>query len=285
MKRTSYICILLAGALWGITGFFFRHLTALGFGSMEAVVMRIGFAAVLLFLILLVKEPSAFRVRMKDLWCMVGAGTACLMMFICYFKAMEYASLAVAVVLLYTAPGFVVILSALFFKEKITRQKLLALAALFGGCICSSGMLTGSQTITACGFLIGVASGFSYSFYSIFSRFALDRGYSPYTITFYAMLFGSVFSLFAVDLPAMVPKITFSALCYGLGLGFFCCVLPYVLYNTGMRRIETGEAAMLATSEPVVASFVGVFLFAEPMTVPVVLGVMLIVMGILIMNH
>ena len=83
----------------------------------------------------------------------------------------------------------------------------------------------------------------------------------------------------------MVPKITFSALCYGLGLGFFCCVLPYVLYNTGMRRIETGEAAMLATSEPVVASFVGVFLFAEPMTVPVVLGVMLIVMGILIMNH
>ena len=106
MKRTSYICILLAGALWGITGFFFRHLTALGFGSMEAVVMRIGLAAVLLFLILLVKEPSAFRVRMKDLWCMVGAGTACLMMFICYFKAMEYASLAVAVVLLYTAPGF-----------------------------------------------------------------------------------------------------------------------------------------------------------------------------------
>lgn len=285
MKRNSYICILLAGALWGITGFFFRHLTALGFDSMEAVLMRIGFAAVLLFLFLLIREPAAFRVRLKDLWCMVGAGTACLMMFICYFKAMEYASLAVAVVLLYTAPGFVVILSAFFFKERITWQKVLALFALFGGCVCSSGLLTGSQTMTIQGFLIGVASGFSYSFYSIFCRFALDRGYSPYTTTFYAMFFGTVLAFFAVDFWGMIPKITVPVLGYGLGLGFFCCVLPYILYNVGMRRIETGEAAMLATSEPVVAALVGVFLFAEPLTVPVVLGVMLIMMGILIMNH
>ena len=42
-------------------------------------------------------------------------------------------------ILLYTAPTFVVLLSALFWREKITKQKLLALIIAFFGCCCVAG--------------------------------------------------------------------------------------------------------------------------------------------------
>ena len=283
-KRRSYILILLAGFFWGITGLFFRYLEALGVVPMEVVLLRMGSAALLLGGYMLLKDRATFRFCIKDLWCLAGAGMACLLMFASYFKAMTYTTLAVAGVLLYTAPGFVVVFSAVLFKERITVQKVFALLLLFGGCLCCGGVVGSSQTLTFAGLATGVTSGVAYSLYTIFSRFSTLRGYSAYTITFYAMLFGSIGALFLVDLPALAAKMTPSVFGLGMGIGFFCCVLPYLLYTAGMQKIENGEAAMLATSEPLVAALFSVVWFGEPMTVFTVLGVMLMVMGILAMN-
>lgn len=283
-KSKSYILVLTAAFLWGILGTFFRKLSALGFSPMEVTLMRLFVAAVLLSIVILLKDRGRFRIRLKDLWCPVLGGFFTAGMFLCYFTALTYTTVAVAGVLLYTAPGFVVIFSALFFKERITVEKVIALILLILGCMCSGGLVGGALSVTTRGLLWGIMSGLTYALYSVFNRFTLNRGYGGLTATFYTMLFGSIIAMFLVDPPEMVVKLTPEGIFWGVGIGFVCCMLPYLVYTLGMKQIETGEAAMLATAEPVVAALVSVIVLHEPMTAYVVMGVMLIVMGILAMN-
>ena len=53
----------------------------------------------------------------------------------CYFTGMQAASLAVMAVLLYTAPVFVMLMSIVFFREKLTGAKLTALVLCLAGCV------------------------------------------------------------------------------------------------------------------------------------------------------
>ena len=68
-----------------------------------------------------------------------------------------------------------VILSAILWKDKITKRKLLALVLAFLGCCFVAGILNGQLTLTTDGLLLGIGSGLFYSSYTIFGRFALKH--------------------------------------------------------------------------------------------------------------
>ena len=284
-KTISRLCILLAGAGWGMTGLFFRHLTAMGFLPMDVVFVKTLFATVIIGIILLATGPKQFVVRWKDLWCFLCAGVISMLLFnFCYFTAMAHTTVAVAVALLYTGPGFVVVISAFLFKEKITARKLIALIVLFIGCACAAGVFTGKQSITALGMCVGVIAGLTYGLYGVFSRLALNRGYAPNTIAFYAMLICVLGSLPFVNFSGLSAVFTAEGFLYSGGISVCSCLLPYLLFTAGMRQTETGEAAMLATTEPIVAALISMIVLSEPVSASVVLGIVLIVGGILFMN-
>lgn len=283
-KCKCSLLVLGAGVLWGATGLFFRQLTAMGLASLEVLLLRIGFAALFLGVVVAVKNPRLFRIHRRDIPVLLGAGVFTFMAFFCYFSALSHTTMAVACILLYTAPGFVVIFSAILFKEKITVRKAVALTLIFGGSVFSSGFFDTSQSITLIGLFWGVMSGLSYAMYSVFSRFSLSRGCSGFTVSFYAMAIGTVIALCVVDLPAMAVKMTLPVLSFGMCIGGFCAMLPFLLYTLGMSGMETGEASMLSTVELVVAALLGVVVLSEPMTGFVFLGVLLILGGIAVMN-
>ena len=92
------------------------------------------------------------------------------------------------------------LMSVLFFREKLTGRKLLALALAFGGCVLVSGISGGGLTLS--GLLFGLGSGFGYGLYSILGTVALRR-YSPYTVTTWTFLFAAVGSWF-ISRPAEI---------------------------------------------------------------------------------
>lgn len=276
--------VLSAGIFWGATGLLFRQVSAAGFDSKEALLMRLGFSAVMLGIVLLLKNPGLFRIRIKDLFFLAGSGLFMFLASFCYFMSLSHTTTAVACVLLYTSPAYVLIFSAPLFKEKINGRKICSLLMIVGGCIFSSGLLESSQTVTIAGFLWGVSSGISYAFYSVFNRFSLGKGYSGLTITFYAMVLASIITMCVVDLPGMAAKMTFDGLLWGIGLAFFGGMMPFLLYTLGMDGMETGKAAMLASVEPVVAAAISIVVLSEPMSFLIALGIGLIIFGIMIMN-
>ena len=98
-----------------------------------------------------------------------------------YFMTIESTTLSLAVILLYTAPCFVMILSAILFREKITPRKAGAFLLALLGCACTTGGLDASS-FSVFGILTGVGSGFCYALYTIFGNIALKK-YHPLTVT------------------------------------------------------------------------------------------------------
>ncbi len=288
MKNQGRFLVITAGALWGFTGLFVRRLSELGLAPMEIAFIRMIVAVTVIGVYLLAgRRRDLIAVKRKDLPFFIGTGIVSLMLFnYFYFNSITYSTVAIAVCLLYTAPAFVVLLSAILFRERITPRKAVALAVIFGGCICASGVFGGEQALSPRGFLFGIGSGFCFGMFSIFSRVLLDRGYAAMTVAFFALAVGAVGTAFFVDVPAVIAAAaTPEVLLYGVGLGVCCSFLPYLLYPTGLRHLETGEAAMLVTSEPLVAAMVSVVLLGEPLTFSVAAGIFLIIAGIVIINR
>ena len=279
--------VLGGGLFWGFMGFFTRHLMGFGIDANSAIIVRCGIAAVCFGILILVREPGQFRVRPKDMWCFLGTGLVSLLFFtFCYFHAISLMSLSAAAILLYTAPTIVMLLSALLFREKITKTKAAAVVLSFAGCCLVSGIGTGT-VLTLRGILFGLGSGLGYALYTIFSRYALLRGYSSSTINFYSCLLAAAGAAL-IWRPAGLLAAASASLPSGLwclATGCLSCFVPYLLYTYGLTGLENGRASILASVEPVVASLVGVFLFHESMTVPAAAGVILVLTAILLLNR
>ncbi len=286
MKKLKFtLAILAAGCLWGFMGLFTRNLYALGFDAPGAVIVRCGLAAVFFAVLLLVQDPKLFRIRLRDLWCFLGVGLCSLLFFTwCYFQCIRLTSLSMAAVLLYTAPSIVMVISLFLFREKLTPVKVLALALAFAGCCLVSGI--GSGDVNVPGVLFGLGAGLGYALYSVFARLALLRGYDSRTISFYAMLIAAIGAvlIWGGAEPVRLMFSSLSAALWCVATGLISCFLPYLLYTYGLTGTETGKAAVMASTEPVVATIVGAVLFDEALTAKAALGVLLVLAAIAALN-
>ena len=167
-------------------GLFVRTLNAAGLQTMDIVFLRAVVTAVVMVVYLFLFNRKLLVIHLKDIWCFLGTGIASITFFnYCYFKCIEEASLSIAAVLLYTAPAIVMVLSYVLFREKLTGKKIISLIMTIGGCILVTGVFEETQIINANGILLGLGAGLGYALYSIFSRYALERGYHSLTITCY----------------------------------------------------------------------------------------------------
>ena len=185
--------------------------------------------------------------------------------------------------LLYTAPCFVMFMSAVFFKEKITAQKLAALALAFGGSVLVSGLAAGG--ISPLGFLTGIGSGIGYATYSIFGKAALKK-YHTFTLIFYTFAVAGVCLLPFVDIKEMAAVVTADTktVLTALGLGVVSTFMPYIFYTTGLKRVEAGRASVLAFAEPLVATVTGIVVFHEKLRLQNAVGILLIFLAIVLLN-
>ena len=282
------LLIILAGCFWGSMGIFVRRLSTFGFSPIQIVSLRITVAALVFALLLLIKDRSGFRIALRDLPLFLGLGFGSILFFtVCYFSAITIMPLSTAAILLYTSPIWIMLMSVLFFRERLNRIKLIALALAFAGCVLVSGISGEGLTLT--GLLLGLGSGIGYGLYSILGTIAL-RKYSPYTVTTYTFLFAAAGSWLVCGAADMTTK--FSAADNLIGLLLFCvltglvtAVIPFLAYTLGLRTVEASRAGILATIEPLVATLVGIVVFSEPLTLLSGLGIVLILAAVVLLNR
>ena len=287
-RKACTISILAAGAFWGCISLFLKPLGALGLTSIQIVFLRTFVSFLMMAGYLALKNPSLLRLRAKDIPLFFGTGILSHLFFsLFYYAAIDASGVSVAVVLLYTSPVFVVLLSALVFREPLTKRKLLALAMTILGCVLVAGVLSSGEAIGGHAIALGLGAGFCYALYSIFSRIALRRC-DTMTITVYTFAFAAAGSGIGCLLDRggapLSVVLSPSGVLLVLGIALFCCVLPYLLYTRGLTGVETGHAAILATVEPVVGSVIGIVLFSEPLTAMKLLGMVLVLSSVLVLS-
>ena len=291
MQRTSSAMgsalIIAAGALWGTMGIFVRSLGAYGFDSIQISALRLCAAALCFLLLLLARRGRGFRLQLRDLPLFLGLGVGSVgLMTCCYFAAIRMMTMSEAAILLYTSPIWVVLMSALFFHEKVTRRKLLALILAFGGCALVSGL--GGGVLNPLGVLVGVGSGIAYGLYSILGSVALRR-YPPETVSSYTFFIAAI-AVLLISRPAeLVQKIAAADGLAGLILlilatGAVTAFVPFLIYTIGLNRVQASHAAILATVEPLVATVLGILVYHEQLRTATLLGIACILGAILALN-
>lgn len=284
MKKHSLL-IIAGAAFWGVMGIFSRAVEGFGYTTLETSAWRIVWAAVIMSAVMLAKDKSIFRVKIRDLPLLIVIGVISIFaMSVFYLSAISSASLSVAAILLYTAPFFVTAASAVIYKEKITVRTSCALIIAFLGCVLIAGV---GGHITALGLFYGIMAGITYASYSILGKKALEK-YSPYTVTVWSFIFAALSALIAVRPGAVIQKTIAAgprALLITALMGLFTAVIPFLLYTAGLSNTDAGKASIMATAEPMVATLAGLIAFREVPGIVSVVGILFVVFAIALLNN
>lgn len=276
--------ILVGAFLWGIIGLWNRNLMAGGFSPATIVAVRNFGGMLLLLLVFAVGDRSVFHIESEHLKYFAGTGIVSVVFFtLCYFSCQELCSLSVASILLYTAPSIVVVLSAVLWKEPVTKRKLLALALTLIGCALVCGIFSGELSVTPLGILLGLGAGFFYALYSVFARYALEY-YDAMTVTVWTFIFAGPASLILIRPSELASAASPGMWGLAAGLIVFSTVLPYILYTRGLSRVEAGKASIMASLEPVVASLAGVVFFHESIGIMMLIGIVCVLAGVAVLR-
>jgi DME family drug/metabolite transporter len=276
------LAVVAAASMWGTLGIFAKILYAEGVSFEALVAFRagVGWVAVLLF-VLVTGGARSLRVPGRDLAFLVPLGLVGIGFFyLLYFYTVQESTVGTAAILLYSSPAFVVVLARLFLREALNAVKVLALFLTIGGIFLVAGAydpanLEMSPTVL----LTGLLSGLTYGLYSIFGRPVAGR-LDPSVILSYALFFGAVLLVVAA-LPTLDTLTGLSSGSYALllMLAVVHTTLAFALYTFGLGRLGAGRAAIIATVEPVVAGALGTMLLGEDLTLPKVVGGILVISG------
>ncbi len=285
MKK-SFCYIILAGIFWGTSGIFVHYLAPHGFSALQMTAVRGSVSFLCLALYALIFDRSLFRMARRQLLFCIFAGVSLFGVASCYYASMQMTSVSTAVVLMYSAPIYVTVFSVLFFKECMTKWKLIALILMIFGCVLVSGIV-GDLRFDPRGILLGVLSGLFYAAYNIFTKLATTGQCRPMSVTMYSSLFMAVVAL-SVARPQEIfsraaekPLFLIPML---LGLGVVTFVLPYALYASAMKVLPAGTASALSIVEPMAATLFSVFLFDEQLTIYSLVGILLILFSVFLLG-
>lgn len=291
ISRWASACILIAGGLWGIIGLFSSALAEGGFSPIEITFVRSAVAAMGLWIYLLTFRRKLIRIELKDIWMFLGTGILSIVFFnIMYFMTIQLSTLSIAAILLYTAPCFVMVMSVIFFHEKLTGAKAAALICAFTGCVFTTGAVDavisgeGLGNITGLGIVTGICSGIGYALYTIFGNAALKK-YRSETVTAYTFLIASVSLMpFCLNTELLDRLGSLSMAGNTLGIGLLSTLTPFCFYTIGLKYTEPGKASVMAFVEPMVATLVGIFVLKQGITFTGIVGILLIFVSIVILN-
>ncbi|MBE6903028.1 MAG: EamA family transporter [Ruminococcaceae bacterium] len=283
MKIKSVICIVASALLWGTMGIFVNTLSQFGLSNFDIVFYRVFFTSLILLVYMLIKDKAMLKIRFKDIWIFIGMGVFSFFFFnLCYFYTIKNISMSVAAALLYTAPVFVMIFSALIFKEKLSLFKIISIAVTVCGCFAVTGIFSQNHSVIWYNIVVGILSGLGYGLYSIFGRFGVKK-YGTVTVTFYTFLCALLACIPFIrfnNIISQMSDIKLLSICVAAGV--LTCALPYILYTYGLRSIPSGQASVIATVEPAFACVLGVLFFNDKLDFFICLGIVLILSAVII---
>ncbi len=188
---------------------------------------------------------------------------------------------------MYTSPILVSLFSVIFFGEKFTKSKTVALIMISIGCALVSGIASG-LSFNILGIIMGFMSSISYATYSILTKISSKRKCETVTVSLYSFLFMSVVAvsvcepLKLLDTLAAKPLPTIPL---SIGLGIVTFVLPYFLYAWAMKYLSAGVASALSIVEPMAATVFSVILLSEKLDIYSLCGIVLILTSVYLLGR
>ncbi len=203
-------------------------------------------------------------------------------------KGLELANAQLERIILYAYPTVVVILGAIIFNHKVSKQQLGALALCYAGIICiflQDLSLQGEQVIQ--GSLLILLSAVSYAIYMLFSKKHIDK-FGSLLFTCISMSSATLATIIHVGISlSLTPETSTNSWQFSneliaiiLLLTFAATVIPSFMISEAVSRIGAANAALTGTVGPIMTSILAVVLLGEAFTLYHGLGMILVILGV-----
>ena len=222
---------------------------------------------------------QALLPRRRDLPLFAAIGLITALHFICYNAALGYTTIAHALAITYTAPGWVAIFSALFLREPISPRQWAGVLITVAGIAILAGFEPRMNSRMLVGDLLALGAGVMYGLYSVAGRSQRAR----YGLFTYA---GTVYGLAALwMLPAAAFRFnpaayTLRSSAALLGAGLLPLAAGHTLYNAALRRTHATVANLIATQEVTGGVLLGILFFSQMPQPNEIAGALVALVGI-----
>lgn len=200
-----------------------------------------------------------------------------------YYFSIQFISVSIAIVLLMQSVWIGVLLDAIVLKTKPSIQKIAAVVVILLGTALATNLLFDPLLIDWRGIALGFLAAISYSI-TIFAsnRIALEL---PALHRSKWMTLGALIIVGIICIPNMLsnfhPEVLYE---WGVFLGIFGVVLPPLLLNSGMPKLNLGIGAIVTSIELPVAVSLAYFILGETVNFYQWLGIIIILIAVILMN-
>lgn len=276
MNRSKYLILFVASmVIFGTNGLIVANISL---GSAEIVLMRTFLGSLFLLAIVLVKRSFSFAELKADLIPATIGGAALGLNWVLLFSAYRSAGVGLSTLTYYCGPIIVLALSPALFREKLTWNKLLAIAAVAVGMFCITGDIEPGSDVQT-GILFGGGAALLYASLIVANKrvkrlSGLNCAMYELIVAFFVVLIYLVAS--NVKLP-VIPAA--EDIVWVLAIGLVNTGLAYYLYFSSLQKLPGQTVALVCYIDPLTALLVSGAFLGEKLFAVQIAGAVLILGG------
>lgn len=200
------------------------------------------------------------------------------------FLGLQYISASLERLVLYVYPSLVLLISAIFFKKKITKIQYLSLFITYLGlAIVFSGKMeaTGNDNPLLGGGLVFLAA-LTYAIYLVGSGELLPK-FGTRRFTAFSMIAAALAVLAHYSISGGYSLFGFSMRMYGLILfmAVFATFIPVLMMSEGIRLMGANNASIISAIGPISTILMAAFILGEQLYFYQWIGAIIVILGVL----
>lgn len=256
-------------------------LYAEGMQTNSVLFYRFGLAWVIIALVMLFRKES-LKVTWKEFRVLTGLGLLFIVSSLTLYLSFHYMAAGVASTILFTYPVMTAVIMAVFFHERISWSTVVSLLLSSVG-VALLYWSDSAGALSTIGVLLVMASALSYALYIIVVNQS-DLQMSSFKINFYVLMYCALGMLVysgIAGLPLILPHNAVSWFYVGW-LAVVPAIFALVLMVYAAKYVGSTTTAILGALEPLTAVLIGIFVFSEPFTLNLALGIVLILAAVVL---
>ncbi len=267
-NKTVYLLMVLASFFWA--GAFIAG--KLGINALSPVLLtffRMGLASMILFPILVQKQPKTWKINSGQLKIVIATGLIGMIGYhMFFFSALKYTTASKAAMINASNPLITAFLASLFVSEKLTFKKIFfiftaLLSVIF---ILINGNIENLLTLTLNkGDLLMLCGTFSWAMYSVIVRKFIS-GFGALKLSAYTFLSSTIM----IAPFAIITFIKTNAISVGLNpylaviyMALFPTVMGYLIQQYAIGQIGASKTALFINLVPIISTLLAVILLHE----------------------
>jgi len=278
----GYLQVASASILFGLIGIFITLITQMPLRSIIFYRLLIGLSGIILFLVCCSRLGELRLNEKKAYLFLLGLLQAATMLF--YFFSVKNTTVSISVLLLYTAPIYVIILSPFILNEPITRHSLSALILSIIGVLLiirPDSVFQDMGNMYILGLGAGLISGLFYACMIMVSRYLSDCYTGTAQATWVTMIILVIFLPYSTS-------VSYEVLLDNLYLLILIGLLPTaagsILYFNSLMRIKAQNASIIGLLEPLSAVIFAFIILGQSISMTTLVGGLLILSSTLILS-